>query len=106
MGKKGASDKVMAKVPSKFERVASAPKFKQRKVSAIRDFPPGCDRIIVPNSRSSELITVDQSSQAFGDREFLALYVIRCVTVYSISVDRYKPIKCVSNLVLVNRLRS
>ncbi|KAH1055816.1 hypothetical protein J1N35_033881 [Gossypium stocksii] len=63
MGKKGASDKMMAKVPTEFEGVASTLKFKQRKVSAIRDFPPGCGRITTPNSRASELITVDCSSQ-------------------------------------------
>ncbi|KAH1073305.1 hypothetical protein J1N35_025633, partial [Gossypium stocksii] len=36
------------RVPTKNRLVAPAPRFKQRKVSAVRDFLPGCDRVAVP----------------------------------------------------------
>ncbi|KAK5833510.1 hypothetical protein PVK06_017354 [Gossypium arboreum] len=55
-------------------RVAFAPKFKRRRVSAVRDFPPGCGRVTTPNFGLSRQIAVDQG---FADREFLVLYVIR-----------------------------
>ncbi|KAH1122480.1 hypothetical protein J1N35_005640 [Gossypium stocksii] len=46
MSKKGSSSKMMAaKVPAELEGIASTPKFKQRKVSAIWDFLPGCGRV-------------------------------------------------------------
>ncbi|KAH1038438.1 hypothetical protein J1N35_040181 [Gossypium stocksii] len=44
-GKGGSSKKEMAKVPAKIERVVSAPKFKRRRVSAVRDFLPGYGRV-------------------------------------------------------------
>ncbi|KAH1107899.1 hypothetical protein J1N35_011667 [Gossypium stocksii] len=53
----------MAKVSAEFERVVSAPKFKWHRVSAIRDFLPGCGRVTAPNIGLSTQITVDQSSQ-------------------------------------------
>ncbi|KAH1031498.1 hypothetical protein J1N35_043672 [Gossypium stocksii] len=53
----------MAKVPAENVRIASTPKFKQRKLSDVRDFPPGCGRVTAPNFGLSELITVDRSGQ-------------------------------------------
>ncbi|KAH1098066.1 hypothetical protein J1N35_014987 [Gossypium stocksii] len=53
----------MAKVSAEFERVVSAPKFKRRKVSAVRDFLPGCGRVTAPNFGLSRQIAVDQFSQ-------------------------------------------
>ncbi|KAK5802809.1 hypothetical protein PVK06_030432 [Gossypium arboreum] len=63
MSKRGSSNKVMAVVLAGSGRVASAPKFKLHKVSAVRDFPPGYRRVTTPNSRLSRQITVDHSSQ-------------------------------------------
>ncbi|KAH1083124.1 hypothetical protein J1N35_022885 [Gossypium stocksii] len=63
MGKGGSSKKEMAKVPAVIERVASSPKFKWRRVSAVRDFPPGCKRVTASNFGLSRQIVVDQSSQ-------------------------------------------
>ncbi|KAH1056404.1 hypothetical protein J1N35_034469 [Gossypium stocksii] len=63
MGKGGASDKVMAKVPAKIERVVSAPKFKRCKVSAVRDFLRGYGRVSASNFGLSRKISVDRSSQ-------------------------------------------
>ncbi|KAH1039897.1 hypothetical protein J1N35_041640 [Gossypium stocksii] len=77
----GSNRKAMTVVPAGIGLVVPAPKFKQRKVSAIWDFPPGCGRVTAPSSRSSEVITVDRSSQGADTQEFLVLYVIRCVIV-------------------------
>ncbi|KAH1097336.1 hypothetical protein J1N35_014257 [Gossypium stocksii] len=74
---KGFSGKVNAVVPVDSGRVASAPKFKRRKVSAIRDFLPGCGTVTTPNWGMSEFITVDRSSEGDGTRDYLVLYVIR-----------------------------
>ncbi|KAH1097464.1 hypothetical protein J1N35_014385 [Gossypium stocksii] len=63
MGKGGSSKKEMVKVSVVIEHVASSPKFKQRKVSVVRDFLPGCGRVIASNFGLSRQITVDQSSQ-------------------------------------------
>ncbi|KAH1130019.1 hypothetical protein J1N35_001397, partial [Gossypium stocksii] len=60
---KGSSGKVKAVVPVDSGRVASSLKFKRCKVSAGRDFPPGCGRVTAPNFGSSELIIVDRSGQ-------------------------------------------
>ncbi|KAH1056257.1 hypothetical protein J1N35_034322 [Gossypium stocksii] len=49
----------MAKVPAEIERVVSVPKFKQHKVSKVRDFLPGCGTVIAPIFGSSKQITVD-----------------------------------------------
>ncbi|KAH1097136.1 hypothetical protein J1N35_014057 [Gossypium stocksii] len=59
----GSNKKAMTMVSAGNGLVVSAPKFKQRKVSATRDFLPGCGRVTAPSSRSSELITFDRSSQ-------------------------------------------
>ncbi|KAH1107060.1 hypothetical protein J1N35_010828 [Gossypium stocksii] len=58
----GASDKVLAKVPAKFERVVSTPKFKRCKVSAVRDFLLGYGRATPSNFELSRQIAIDQSS--------------------------------------------
>ncbi|KAH1082844.1 hypothetical protein J1N35_022605, partial [Gossypium stocksii] len=46
-------------VPTENGLVAPAPKFKQRKVSAIRDFPLACDKVAAPITRLSEQATID-----------------------------------------------
>ncbi|KAH1107876.1 hypothetical protein J1N35_011644 [Gossypium stocksii] len=53
----------MAKVSIEFERVTATPKFKQRKVSAVSDFPLGCRRVTASNFGLSRQLAVDQSSQ-------------------------------------------
>ncbi|KAH1107227.1 hypothetical protein J1N35_010995 [Gossypium stocksii] len=77
----GSSRKAMSMVLAGNGLIVPASKFKQCKVSAIRDFPPGYGRVSAPSYRSSELITVDQSTQYANPQEFLVLFVIRCVTV-------------------------
>ncbi|KAH1039152.1 hypothetical protein J1N35_040895 [Gossypium stocksii] len=62
MGKGGASDKMMAKVPAEFEHVVSTPKFKRRKVSTVYNFPPGYGRVTASNFDLSGQIAIDQSS--------------------------------------------
>ncbi|TYI70152.1 hypothetical protein E1A91_D08G201900v1 [Gossypium mustelinum] len=42
------------RVPTEKGHVAPAPRFKQRKVSAVRDFPPGCGRVAAPITRPSD----------------------------------------------------
>ncbi|KAH1063791.1 hypothetical protein J1N35_028778 [Gossypium stocksii] len=51
------------RVPTGSGLVVPGPKFKQRKVSTIWDFPPGCSRVTAPNSGSSKQIMVDRYSQ-------------------------------------------
>ncbi|KAH1031747.1 hypothetical protein J1N35_043921 [Gossypium stocksii] len=63
VGNMGASDKVMAKVSVEIKRVASAPKLKRRKVSAVRDFLPRCGSVTASNIGLSRQIAVDKSSQ-------------------------------------------
>ncbi|KAK5811781.1 hypothetical protein PVK06_027153 [Gossypium arboreum] len=70
MGKRGASDKVIARVPAEIKRVASTPRFKWRKVSAVRDFSLGCGRVAAPNFGLGS-----------GDHDFLVLYMIRIARV-------------------------
>ncbi|KAH1031480.1 hypothetical protein J1N35_043654, partial [Gossypium stocksii] len=52
MSKRSFRHKVMVKVLAENVRIASAPKFKQCRVSAVRDFPPRCGRVTAPSSRS------------------------------------------------------
>ncbi|KAH1064114.1 hypothetical protein J1N35_029101 [Gossypium stocksii] len=59
MGEKASSKKVMAMVSVENELAAPASKFKQLRVSAVQDFPPGCGTVAAPNSRSSKQITID-----------------------------------------------
>ncbi|KAH1073549.1 hypothetical protein J1N35_025877 [Gossypium stocksii] len=50
----------MAKVMTGFEHVTSMPKCKRRKVSAIRDFLPGCGRGATMDLGLNRQIAVDQ----------------------------------------------
>ncbi|KAH1038444.1 hypothetical protein J1N35_040187 [Gossypium stocksii] len=63
MGEEASSNKVRAVVPAENELVVPAPKFKRLRVSVVRDFPPGCGRVVAVNSGSSKQITIDRSSQ-------------------------------------------
>ncbi|KAH1032165.1 hypothetical protein J1N35_044339 [Gossypium stocksii] len=47
------------RVPTENGLVAPAPRFKQCKVSAVRDFPPGCGWVAAPITRLSEQATID-----------------------------------------------
>ncbi|KAH1114404.1 hypothetical protein J1N35_007782 [Gossypium stocksii] len=67
---KGSSGKVKAVVPLDSGCVASAPKFKRCKVSAIRDFSPGCGRMTAPNFGSR-----------FQSSGILSTLCDQCVTV-------------------------
>ncbi|KAH1082914.1 hypothetical protein J1N35_022675 [Gossypium stocksii] len=76
----------MARAPVEIERVVTTLKFKRRKVSAVRDFLPGCRRVSASDSGLHKQIAVDQSSQGkccqsfgSGDYEYLVLYVVRCI---------------------------
>ncbi|KAH1107551.1 hypothetical protein J1N35_011319, partial [Gossypium stocksii] len=60
MEKGSASGKEMATVTMGFEHITTIPKFKRRKVSAVRDFPPGCERGATVDFRLNRKITVDQ----------------------------------------------
>ncbi|KAH1039070.1 hypothetical protein J1N35_040813 [Gossypium stocksii] len=53
----------LGRASAEIKCVASAPKFKWRRVSVVWDFPLGCRRVAAPNSRSSKQIIVDRSSQ-------------------------------------------
>ncbi|KAH1072575.1 hypothetical protein J1N35_024903 [Gossypium stocksii] len=45
------------RVPTGNGLVAPTPRFKQCKVSAVRDFPPGCRRVVVLITRPNEQAT-------------------------------------------------
>ncbi|KAH1129512.1 hypothetical protein J1N35_000890 [Gossypium stocksii] len=62
MSKEGSS-KVSMKVPAEYERDFTTPKFKQRKVSVVRDFPPGCRRGTASDFRLHRQIAVNQFNQ-------------------------------------------
>ncbi|KAK5819146.1 hypothetical protein PVK06_024108 [Gossypium arboreum] len=79
MSKRGSSNKVVIVVPTGSGREASAPKIKRCRMSAVRDFLPGCRRVTAQNFGLSRQTTVDRSSQGLGAWEFLVLYVIRSV---------------------------
>ncbi|KAH1107611.1 hypothetical protein J1N35_011379 [Gossypium stocksii] len=64
MGKRGSSKKEVAKVPAVIERIASSPKLKRRRVSVVRDFPPGWGRLTASDFGLSRQIVVDQFSRA------------------------------------------
>ncbi|KAK5825599.1 hypothetical protein PVK06_020455 [Gossypium arboreum] len=53
----------MEKGGSSREVGIEAPKFKRRKVSAVRDFPPGCGRGTTSDFELRRQIATDQSSQ-------------------------------------------
>ncbi|KAH1031203.1 hypothetical protein J1N35_043377 [Gossypium stocksii] len=69
MSKGNTSGKEMANVITKFEHVNTIPKFKRRKVSAVRDFLPGCRRGATTDLRLNRQIAVDQGkySLSFGN---------------------------------------
>ncbi|KAH1073340.1 hypothetical protein J1N35_025668 [Gossypium stocksii] len=73
---KGGSSKVSVKMSTEYESVTISPKFKRRKVSAVRDFPPGCGRRATTDLELYRQIKVDQGS---GDYEYLMLQMVRCV---------------------------
>ncbi|KAH1114726.1 hypothetical protein J1N35_008104 [Gossypium stocksii] len=58
------------RVPNGNGLMAPATKFKQRKVSAVRDFLPGCSRVAIPIVRPSGQATIDSSSQVIGSRYY------------------------------------
>ncbi|KAH1097736.1 hypothetical protein J1N35_014657 [Gossypium stocksii] len=85
MSKGDSSHKVVARVSVKNVHVASTPKFKRYQVSAIQEFQPGCERVTVSNLGLTRQISVDRPSD--DARDYLVLYVIRCVTVYTVLID-------------------
>ncbi|KAH1056301.1 hypothetical protein J1N35_034366, partial [Gossypium stocksii] len=54
---------LMTKVSAGKGLEVAAPKFKWRKVSAVRDFPPRCSRATASDFELSRQIVVDQSNQ-------------------------------------------
>ncbi|KAK5785498.1 hypothetical protein PVK06_040089 [Gossypium arboreum] len=62
MSKGGSSNKVMTVVLTGSGCVASALKFKRRRVSTVWDFPPDCRRVTAPNFGLSGQITVDRQN--------------------------------------------
>ncbi|KAH1082918.1 hypothetical protein J1N35_022679, partial [Gossypium stocksii] len=81
-----SSHKVVAGVSAKNVLVVSIPKFKQRKVSVVRDFLPGCGRMTASNLGLTRQITVDRPSEGDNARDYLILYMIRCVSVYTVLI--------------------
>ncbi|KAH1039709.1 hypothetical protein J1N35_041452 [Gossypium stocksii] len=77
MGKGGSSKKEMAKGLAVIELVAFSPKFKWRRVSMVRDFPPRCGRVTASNFGLSRQIAVDQSSQG----NYAAMLVRLCAVI-------------------------
>ncbi|KAA3479845.1 histone-lysine N-methyltransferase, H3 lysine-9 specific SUVH6-like [Gossypium australe] len=52
-----------AKVPAETVHIASTPKFKRRRVSAVRDFLPRCGRVSASNFGLARQIAADHSSE-------------------------------------------
>ncbi|KAH1031279.1 hypothetical protein J1N35_043453, partial [Gossypium stocksii] len=46
----GFSEEGSGRVPTGNGLVVTVPRFKKRKVLAVRDFPPGCGRVAEPQS--------------------------------------------------------
>ncbi|KAH1047337.1 hypothetical protein J1N35_038121, partial [Gossypium stocksii] len=63
MGEGGSNKKVVAVVPSGNGVILSAPKFKRCRASTVRDFSPGCGRVIVSNFRLMRQIAIDRSNE-------------------------------------------
>ncbi|KAH1114854.1 hypothetical protein J1N35_008232 [Gossypium stocksii] len=59
MEKGDVSGKEMTNVTTRFEHVTTIPEFKRRKVSAVRDFPPGCGRGATTDHGLNRQIAVD-----------------------------------------------
>ncbi|KAH1082859.1 hypothetical protein J1N35_022620 [Gossypium stocksii] len=57
---KGGSSKVSVKMLTEYESVTTTSKFKQRNVSAVRDFLPGCGRGAAIDFRLNRQIIIDQ----------------------------------------------
>ncbi|KAH1045907.1 hypothetical protein J1N35_036691 [Gossypium stocksii] len=78
----------------------SSHKFKRRSVSSVRDFSPGCRRVTASNYGLTVSIVRDFSqgcgrvtASNYGDgvQDYLVLYVIRYVAVYTaLTVSRLK----------------
>ncbi|KAH1096670.1 hypothetical protein J1N35_013591 [Gossypium stocksii] len=68
MRKGDVSGKEMAKVTTGFEHITTIPKFKRRKVSAVWDFQPGCERGATTDHGLNRQIAIDQGSD---DYEYL-----------------------------------
>ncbi|KAH1129676.1 hypothetical protein J1N35_001054 [Gossypium stocksii] len=72
-------------------RTVCTPKFRRRRLSAVKDFSPGCGRLTASNYSLTRQIAVDHSSKGGDAQDYLVLYVIRCVTVYTaLIVNRLK----------------
>ncbi|KAH1039676.1 hypothetical protein J1N35_041419, partial [Gossypium stocksii] len=71
--KGNTSGKEMVNVTIGFEHVTIIPKFKQHKVLAVRDFPPGCGRGTTSDFGLHRQIVVDQGSRKY---DYLVLYVV------------------------------
>ncbi|KAH1107573.1 hypothetical protein J1N35_011341 [Gossypium stocksii] len=63
---RNSSAKEMAKVTTGFEHITTMPKFKRRKVSIVRDFPPGCGREATTDLGLHRQIAVDQGKYSFS----------------------------------------
>ncbi|KAH1030889.1 hypothetical protein J1N35_043063 [Gossypium stocksii] len=60
MSKRDVSGKEMTNMSTKYEHVITTPKFKRRKVSTVRDFPPGCGIGATADLGLNKQIAVDQ----------------------------------------------
>ncbi|KAH1091616.1 hypothetical protein J1N35_018873, partial [Gossypium stocksii] len=63
---KWGSSKVSVKMPTEDESVTTTPKFKQRKVSAVWDFLPGCRRGATTDLGLNKQISVDQGKYSLS----------------------------------------
>ncbi|KAH1097380.1 hypothetical protein J1N35_014301 [Gossypium stocksii] len=75
----------MATVMTGFEHVTTIPKFKRRKVSVIRDFPPRCRREATTDLGLHRQIAVDQGKYSLS----ISWVMIRVLT----TVDPTKAFK-------------
>ncbi|KAH1073187.1 hypothetical protein J1N35_025515, partial [Gossypium stocksii] len=66
MEKGSASSKMMAIMTTRFEHITTTPKFKRRKVSAVRNFLPGCKRGATMNLELHKQITVKQGKYSLS----------------------------------------
>ncbi|OMO73766.1 hypothetical protein COLO4_26875 [Corchorus olitorius] len=58
------SEGLLGKVPAENGHIAPTPKYKQRRVSAIRDYPPGCGRLAAPVTTPSEQAQGPKTSES------------------------------------------
>ncbi|KAH1047587.1 hypothetical protein J1N35_038371 [Gossypium stocksii] len=66
MGKGDTSGKEMANVATGYKHVTTTPKFKQRKMPAVPDFPLGCRRGSASDFRLHRQIAVDQGKYSLS----------------------------------------